>query len=148
MSLVAAARDTQHLVEPLLHRFQQPATMAVALAIDPLIGLKYMQVSICVVLAGQYTRGMLVYGDDIYTGHPRAAGQRRFFVSRPTQQDLRLWFSQRLRRKRVGRCLQAHVSRTAMRTARHATLTSQLLLRSVPLCAVMATERVRRAALG
>ena len=48
--------------------------MAVALAIDPSIGMKFVQVFIRVELAGEYTRGMLVYGDDIYTGHPVPPG--------------------------------------------------------------------------
>ena len=48
--------------------------MAVALAIDPSIGMKFMQVFVRVELAGEYTRGMLVYGDDIYTGHPVPPG--------------------------------------------------------------------------
>ncbi|RXH54690.1 nucleoside hydrolase [Granulicella sibirica] len=48
--------------------------MAVSLAIDPSIGRKFMRVFVRVELAGEYTRGMLVYGDDIYTGHPIPQG--------------------------------------------------------------------------
>jgi inosine-uridine nucleoside N-ribohydrolase len=43
--------------------------MAVSLAIDPSIGIRFMQVFVRVELEGEYTRGMLVYGDDIYSGH-------------------------------------------------------------------------------
>jgi inosine-uridine nucleoside N-ribohydrolase len=48
--------------------------MATALAIDPSIGLKYMRVHVRVELDGEYTRGQLVYGDDIYSGHPVPPG--------------------------------------------------------------------------
>lgn len=48
--------------------------LATALAIDPSIGLKYERVYIRVELRGEYTRGMLVYGDDIYAGHPVPPG--------------------------------------------------------------------------
>jgi purine nucleosidase len=48
--------------------------MATALAIDPSIGQKFMRVNIRVELQGEYTRGMLVYGDDIYAGHPVPPG--------------------------------------------------------------------------
>lgn len=51
-----------------------PDPIAVATAIDPEIGLKYMSVSMRVELEGEYTRGMLVYGDDIYAGHPVPTG--------------------------------------------------------------------------
>jgi len=43
--------------------------MAVSLAIDPSIGMRFMQVFVRVELEGEYTGGMLVYGDDIYSGH-------------------------------------------------------------------------------
>jgi inosine-uridine nucleoside N-ribohydrolase len=48
--------------------------LAVALAIDPTIGLKYEQVFLRVELEGEYTRGLMVYGDDIYSGHPIPPG--------------------------------------------------------------------------
>jgi len=48
--------------------------MALALAIDPSIGLKFMSVYVRVELEGEYTRGQLVYGDDIYAGHPVPQG--------------------------------------------------------------------------
>jgi inosine-uridine nucleoside N-ribohydrolase len=48
--------------------------LAVALAIDPSIGQKFMSVYVRVELEGEYTRGMLVYGDDIYAGHPIPPG--------------------------------------------------------------------------
>lgn len=48
--------------------------MAVSLAIDPTIGTKFMRVFLRVELSGEYTRGMLVYGDDIYSGHPIPPG--------------------------------------------------------------------------
>ena len=48
--------------------------LAVSLAIDPTIGLKYERVFVRVELDGEFTRGMLVYGDDIYSGHPVPPG--------------------------------------------------------------------------
>ena len=48
--------------------------MAVAMAIDPTIGQKYMSVAMKVELEGKYTRGVLVYGEDIYAGHPIPPG--------------------------------------------------------------------------
>jgi inosine-uridine nucleoside N-ribohydrolase len=48
--------------------------MAVALATDPAIGQRYMSVAMKVELEGQFTRGLLVYGEDIYAGHPIPAG--------------------------------------------------------------------------
>jgi purine nucleosidase len=47
-----------------------PDPLAVAAIIDPAIALTYASVSMRVELQGEYTRGLLVYGDDIYTGHP------------------------------------------------------------------------------
>jgi inosine-uridine nucleoside N-ribohydrolase len=43
--------------------------MAVALAADGTLGQRYMSVAMKVELEGEYTRGLLVYGDDIYAGH-------------------------------------------------------------------------------
>jgi inosine-uridine nucleoside N-ribohydrolase len=51
-----------------------PDPMAVASAIDPSIGLKYMSVYMRIELRGEYTRGAVVYGDDIYSGHPIPPG--------------------------------------------------------------------------
>jgi len=48
--------------------------LAVAMATDPTIGQKYMSVAMKVELEGQYTRGLLVYGEDIYSGHPIPPG--------------------------------------------------------------------------
>jgi inosine-uridine nucleoside N-ribohydrolase len=48
--------------------------LAVAMAVDPTIGQKYMSVAMKVELEGKYTRGQLVYGDDIYSGHPVPPG--------------------------------------------------------------------------
>jgi len=48
--------------------------MAVAMAVDPMIGQKYMSVAMKVELEGEYTRGLLVYGNDIYSGHPVPPG--------------------------------------------------------------------------
>jgi len=48
--------------------------LALALAIDPSIGQKFMSVYVRVELEGEYTRGQLVYGDDIYSGHPVPPG--------------------------------------------------------------------------
>ena len=43
--------------------------MAVAMAADPAMGRRYMSVAMKVELDGRYTRGQLVYGEDIYSGH-------------------------------------------------------------------------------
>jgi inosine-uridine nucleoside N-ribohydrolase len=48
--------------------------MAVAMAADPSMGQKYMSVAMKVELEGQYTRGLIVYGEDIYAGHPVPPG--------------------------------------------------------------------------
>ena len=48
--------------------------MAVALAADGTLGLKYMSVAMKVELEGEYTRGLLIYGEDIYAGHPVPQG--------------------------------------------------------------------------
>lgn len=48
--------------------------MAVALAADGTLGERYMSVSMKVELEGAYTRGLLVYGEDIYSGHPVPPG--------------------------------------------------------------------------
>jgi purine nucleosidase len=48
--------------------------MAVALAADASLGQRYMSVAMKVELEGQYTRGQLVYGDDIYAGRPIPPG--------------------------------------------------------------------------
>lgn len=48
--------------------------LAVAMAADPAIGQKYMSVAMKVELEGQYTRGLIVYGEDIYSGHPVPPG--------------------------------------------------------------------------
>jgi purine nucleosidase len=48
--------------------------LAVAMAADPAMGQKYMSVAMKVELEGQYTRGLIVYGEDIYSGHPVPPG--------------------------------------------------------------------------
>jgi len=48
--------------------------MAVALASDGTLGQRYMSVAMKVELEGAYTRGLLVYGEDIYSGHPVPPG--------------------------------------------------------------------------
>jgi len=48
--------------------------LAIAMAVDPAIGQKYMSVAMKVELEGKYTRGLLVYGEDIYSGHPVPPG--------------------------------------------------------------------------
>jgi inosine-uridine nucleoside N-ribohydrolase len=48
--------------------------MAVALAADATLGRKYMSVAMKVELEGEHTRGLLVYGEDIYAGHPVPPG--------------------------------------------------------------------------
>ena len=48
--------------------------MAVALAADATLGQRYMSVAMKVELEGEYTRGLLVYGEDIYAGHPVPPG--------------------------------------------------------------------------
>jgi len=48
--------------------------MAVALASDGTFGQRYMSVAMKVELEGAYTRGLLVYGEDIYSGHPVPPG--------------------------------------------------------------------------
>lgn len=48
--------------------------MAVALAADGTLGQRYMSVAMKVELEGEYTRGLLVYGEDIYSGRPVPPG--------------------------------------------------------------------------
>ena len=48
--------------------------MAVALAADDTMGQEYVSVAMKVELEGQYTRGILVYGEDIYSGNPVPKG--------------------------------------------------------------------------
>jgi inosine-uridine nucleoside N-ribohydrolase len=48
--------------------------MAVALAADGTLGQKYMSIAMKVELEGRYTRGLLVYGEDIYAGNPVPPG--------------------------------------------------------------------------
>jgi inosine-uridine nucleoside N-ribohydrolase len=48
--------------------------LAVALAADGTLGQRYMSVAMKVELEGEYTRGLLVYGEDIYSGHPVPPG--------------------------------------------------------------------------
>jgi inosine-uridine nucleoside N-ribohydrolase len=48
--------------------------MAVALAADATLGQKYMSVAMKVELEGDYSRGLLVYGEDIYSGNPVPPG--------------------------------------------------------------------------
>lgn len=48
--------------------------MAVALAADGTLGQNYMSVAMKVELEGEYTRGLLVYGEDIYAGNPVPPG--------------------------------------------------------------------------
>lgn len=47
-----------------------PDPIAVALAINPAVGMKWVQLHMQVELNGALTRGQLVYGADIYTGNP------------------------------------------------------------------------------
>jgi inosine-uridine nucleoside N-ribohydrolase len=47
-----------------------PDPMAVATVIDPAVGLEWKPLFMHVELAGETTRGLLVYGDDIYSGRP------------------------------------------------------------------------------
>jgi inosine-uridine nucleoside N-ribohydrolase len=47
-----------------------PDPMAVATVIDPAIALEWKPLFMHVELAGETTRGLLVYGDDIYSGRP------------------------------------------------------------------------------
>ena len=70
-----------------------PDPIAVALAIDPAIGVKYMSVSMRVELQGEYTRGMLVYGDDIYAGHPIPPGNVDLCVAADGERFKRLVFA-------------------------------------------------------
>ncbi|MDE1162817.1 MAG: nucleoside hydrolase [Acidobacteriaceae bacterium] len=48
--------------------------LAVAIAAHPEVGQRFMDVNVRVELQGEYTRGQLVYGDDIYSGHPIPPG--------------------------------------------------------------------------
>ncbi len=45
-----------------------PDPIAVALAINPAVGVKWVQLYMQVELSGEFTRGQLVYGTNIYTG--------------------------------------------------------------------------------
>ncbi len=48
--------------------------MAVALAADGTLGQEYASVAMKVELEGEYTRGIIVYGEDIYSGNPVPEG--------------------------------------------------------------------------
>lgn len=48
--------------------------MAIALAADESMGKEYMSIAMKVELDGEYTRGILVYGEDIYSGNPVPQG--------------------------------------------------------------------------
>jgi len=50
-----------------------PDSMAVATAINPQLALRYAPIHVRVELQGELTRGLLVYGDNIYTGEPTPA---------------------------------------------------------------------------
>ena len=58
-----------------------PDPITVATAIDPAIGLGYVPVFMQVELQAGITRGMLVYGNDIYTGNPTPAANVDLCVS-------------------------------------------------------------------
>jgi len=70
-----------------------PDPIAVATAIDPSIGLRYMSVSMRVELQGEYTRGMLVYGDDIYSGRPIPPGNVDLCIAADGEKFKRMVFA-------------------------------------------------------
>ena len=47
-----------------------PDPIATAIALDPAIGQQFASVNVRVELQGELTRGLMVYGYDIYEGHP------------------------------------------------------------------------------
>jgi inosine-uridine nucleoside N-ribohydrolase len=50
-----------------------PDPIAIATAINPSVAIKYQPIFMQVELEGELTRGLLVYGNDIYTGNPTPA---------------------------------------------------------------------------
>lgn len=58
-----------------------PDPITIATLINPAIGLRYVPLYMHVELQGESTRGLLVYGDNIYTGQPAPAPNVRFCVS-------------------------------------------------------------------
>lgn len=57
-----------------------PDPITMATIIDPAIGLKYVPLYVHVELEGETTRGLLVYGDNIYTGAPTPPANVRLCV--------------------------------------------------------------------
>ncbi len=58
-----------------------PDPMTIATLINPAIGLHYVPLFMHVELQGESTRGLLVYGDNIYTGEPTPPSNVRFCIA-------------------------------------------------------------------
>ncbi len=58
-----------------------PDPITIATLINPALGLRYVPLSMHVELQGESTRGLLVHGDNIYTGQPTPPPNVRFCVS-------------------------------------------------------------------
>jgi purine nucleosidase len=58
-----------------------PDPITIATLIDPSIGLRYVPLYMHVELQGESTRGLLVFGDDIYSGRPTPPPNVRICVS-------------------------------------------------------------------
>ena len=70
-----------------------PDPMAVAIAINPAIALRYEAIFEQVALEGELTRGLLVYGNDIYSGRPTPAPNADICVQASQQAFKDLVFS-------------------------------------------------------
>lgn len=58
-----------------------PDPITIATLINPAIGLRYVSLHMHVELQGESTRGLLVYGDNIYSGQPAPPPNVRFCVA-------------------------------------------------------------------
>lgn len=70
-----------------------PDPITVATLINPAIGLRYQSLYMHVELAGETTRGLLVYGDNIYTGQPAPPPNVRLCVAADGAEFKRLVFA-------------------------------------------------------
>jgi inosine-uridine nucleoside N-ribohydrolase len=70
-----------------------PDPITVATLINPAIGLRYVNLYMHVELQGESTRGLLVYGDNIYTGQPAPPPNVRLCVQASNEEFKQLVFA-------------------------------------------------------
>ena len=69
-----------------------PDPITIATLINPAVGLRYVSLYMHVELQGESTRGLLVYGDNIYTGQPTPPPNVRFCVEASNETFKRMVF--------------------------------------------------------